>query len=221
VGGQERADVLTKLCDTGLLERVGDDYQVHDYLEYNPSGADIMAEREAERARKAAGRSKQGRAESGRITSGVPGGIRAESELCHTGPVPVPDPLLRECVSARARVIDGFAAFGVLTPDGHSIGEVIDRVVAYAAAAKRDAGEVATEAIGAFGKLSATWTVSRRTPQLMAKHWDSVQQVMGGHDPTPRPGQVSRGRPPEPDRPHMRPVAEVLAERRKRAGLDE
>ena len=38
--------------DTGLLEQDGENYRLHDFLDYHPTRAQVVAEREATRARK-------------------------------------------------------------------------------------------------------------------------------------------------------------------------
>lgn len=48
----EIADTLVKV---GLWEEIADGYQIHDYLEYNPSAEDVRETREAQRAAKVAG----------------------------------------------------------------------------------------------------------------------------------------------------------------------
>lgn len=57
---------------------------LHDFLRYNPSRADVEANREAERVRKAAYR------ESKRRPAGTPGGTPAGSDAASEHPVPVP-----------------------------------------------------------------------------------------------------------------------------------
>lgn len=96
---------------------------------------------------------------------------------------------------ARARVKDELASRGILTPDGVLMDEVSKRVEAYAEKSATPPEEVATSAFEAFDKIAATWPVKRITSALFAKHWEAIQQVMAGADPTPR--QNSRA-PPEP-----------------------
>lgn len=48
----ERGTVVAVLERTGLWERNGDGWIVHDFLKYNPSNEDIEARREADRERK-------------------------------------------------------------------------------------------------------------------------------------------------------------------------
>jgi hypothetical protein len=52
---KERKLVISTLADLIMLEEAGGDFAVHDFLDYNPSKADLAArrEREAERKRKA------------------------------------------------------------------------------------------------------------------------------------------------------------------------
>ncbi len=49
----ERAAVVDALVGAGLWESSGDGWAIHDFLEFNPSNADIEARREADRQRAA------------------------------------------------------------------------------------------------------------------------------------------------------------------------
>lgn len=53
--------LVAKLVDVGLWEDVGDDYLVHDYLEYNPSRADVEGVRDSANVRMNAARSSEER----------------------------------------------------------------------------------------------------------------------------------------------------------------
>ena len=53
-------ELLQKLVDCSLWERVNGGYQIHDYLDYNPTAESVKAEREAAKARMQAKRSKKG-----------------------------------------------------------------------------------------------------------------------------------------------------------------
>jgi len=44
-------ELLKKLVDCSLWDRVNGGYQIHDYLDYNPTAASVKAEREAAKAR--------------------------------------------------------------------------------------------------------------------------------------------------------------------------
>lgn len=50
--GRQRQAVLRVLVDAGLFDKNGTGYLVHDYLDYNPSRADVLARREREREAK-------------------------------------------------------------------------------------------------------------------------------------------------------------------------
>lgn len=70
----------------GLWDVTDGGWQMHDYLDWNPSREQVLAKREQERARKADGRNKQGRTPDGRITSARnPSGQGAEEAAGHTG----------------------------------------------------------------------------------------------------------------------------------------
>jgi hypothetical protein len=78
----DTAWVADLLVQNGLWEEVEGGYRVHDYLDYQPSRAEVMASREADRKRKGIHK------ESGRN----PGGIRAESGRIPSAPNPDPNP---------------------------------------------------------------------------------------------------------------------------------
>lgn len=50
--GRQRQSILRVLVDAGLFDKNGTGYLVHDYLDYNPSRADVLARREREREAK-------------------------------------------------------------------------------------------------------------------------------------------------------------------------
>lgn len=95
----------------GLAESVDGGWQIHDFLEWNPSAAEELAKREADKARKAAGRKSQGRGADGRVTSSRnPSGHQPESKKSPPVPYPIPYPDPEEkdldpsvCVSPPAR----------------------------------------------------------------------------------------------------------------------
>lgn len=53
---RERSTVVAALVEAGIWEPNGDGWYIHDFLDYNPSNADIEARREADRERKRKGR---------------------------------------------------------------------------------------------------------------------------------------------------------------------
>ena len=58
----ERKKAIEALLSAGLWEACGDGWQIHDFLDYNPSSADLKTKRAAEAARKAAARASAGTA---------------------------------------------------------------------------------------------------------------------------------------------------------------
>jgi hypothetical protein len=66
------AKVWKRLVAARLVDVTPDGYALHDFLAYNPSAADVAANREAERQRKAEWRAKTVRAGDGRYRSGAP-----------------------------------------------------------------------------------------------------------------------------------------------------
>jgi hypothetical protein len=90
--------VIALLLDAGVWEEVPDGYRVHDFEDYQPSRAEVEADRDALRAaRQAAGR-------CGGQASGRARRSKREANAKQNGsPVPVPVPVAFEKVSLRAR----------------------------------------------------------------------------------------------------------------------
>lgn len=93
-----------ELVAAGLWDQEGDVFLIHDYLEYNPSAADVRAKREADRARKRGGVAED--------SARNPDGGAAESSPPVPTPVPTPvpeptpEPKGKHDVRARARGVE-------------------------------------------------------------------------------------------------------------------
>jgi hypothetical protein len=93
-GKADRDKLTASLVDAGVWVAVADGWQINDFLEYNPSSADLNEKRRKDSERKARGRRTQ--------SERSPDGIRAESAESPEGvraasgrPVPArPDPTL-------------------------------------------------------------------------------------------------------------------------------
>jgi hypothetical protein len=59
---------IERAVQARLFERTEDGIQVHDYLEYNPTRARVLAKRKADAERKASERGHAGRASNGQFT---------------------------------------------------------------------------------------------------------------------------------------------------------
>lgn len=80
-------DLADRLVEVGLWDRADDGYQVHDYLDYNPSREDTLRRREYDRSRKTVGSSIKEESQRN------PRGIDTDSEVSRTrNPVPRPVP---------------------------------------------------------------------------------------------------------------------------------
>lgn len=97
---RERQQVLAALLDAGLFERDGDDFIVHDYLDYNPSRAQLEAKRAKEADRKA-----RGRANRGQVSAKSPRGHDADSAWTPRG-VLSPVSVLADCPDPTRPVKD-------------------------------------------------------------------------------------------------------------------
>lgn len=82
---RQLADRLVKI---GLWEKVDDGFQVHDYLDYNPSRQQVLANREATKQRVSNWRSNH---VGNGVTSDVTDTVR--NGVSNTVPVPVPGPV--------------------------------------------------------------------------------------------------------------------------------
>lgn len=101
--GKRRSDLVATLVDVGLWEPCEGGWMVHDYLEFQPSSAEVMASRAAASARVAKHRSgkKTERIESGNaVTKALPDRINGVGNAVTNGdvtpppvPYPVPTPL--------------------------------------------------------------------------------------------------------------------------------
>lgn len=100
-------ELVQRLIDAGLWDTCDGGYQIHDYLDFNPSRADTLKRREYDRNRKA-GNPPSSIEESAQIPEGIP----EESEVSRTRspvPTPVPTPVAQptpepeETPPARAR----------------------------------------------------------------------------------------------------------------------
>lgn len=116
-----------KMIDAGVWTVDGDGYRIHDYLEFQPSKDQVMADREQKRTAGAKGgqASAQARA-SARGKARAQAGAQASpqaSPQAKSKPVPVPDPMPdpdpspdRDNPSLRSGFTDGHAAGAAATP---------------------------------------------------------------------------------------------------------
>lgn len=92
---RERKQATEALVSAGLWVPENDGWRINDWLEYNPSRADVIAKRERDSARKSRG----GAGDSKRSPNGIPadskrhpGGVRTASRAGAPGRVSRPDP---------------------------------------------------------------------------------------------------------------------------------
>jgi hypothetical protein len=79
--------IAERLVEVGLWEREGEDYRIHDYLDYNPSRADLESRREARSQAGAAGADARWHGKSDGNSDGKP-----DSTLLSHGNAPHPTP---------------------------------------------------------------------------------------------------------------------------------
>lgn len=80
------AQLATELVEVGLWEAVEGGYQVHDYLDYQPSRAQVLAERERNRQRQTHYRQRNA------VTNAVTNGVTNTVSNGHVTPAPYPYP---------------------------------------------------------------------------------------------------------------------------------
>lgn len=102
--------ITKELTSVGLLEKVKGGYFIHDYLEYNPSGDQIKAERAANKERQKRFREKPQEKEE---SNGVSNALKT--------PAPSPSPLIKNIGALRA--LEEFEQKGKKAPDVSSFPE--------------------------------------------------------------------------------------------------
>jgi hypothetical protein len=181
--------LLDKMVTDRLLDADGDDYRVHNFLDWNPSGADVKAKRDREREKKDQQRKRAGRGGDGRYESRGPspgdnegdkprdnegdsagdvsgdkpedsGGDKAGDSL-RTRPRP------QENINTSARVngdasravAAAFQARGLLVPDSGGVADVRRKVEAYVEASGESFEAVLARAMPAFDRVLAQFDV--------------------------------------------------------------
>lgn len=151
------------LVEVGVWHDRGDFYEIHDYLEYNPSKADELARREAARNRQASHR--ESRTKSRRAS---------QRDNKRSSEVPSPSPTQRSSISDAER--RRRAIFGALS---EIFGEPKTRTTqgfyGEVATELRDAGEdVTPEEVKIRGKrlMAKNWPDSG--PKALSKHWHNL-----------------------------------------------
>lgn len=91
---EDPLEVAEQLVAVGLWERRDGGYQVHDYLEYNPSAAQVKAQRAANAERQAKWRGKQPQVtETGSGDGGNSNGVNNAVSNNAPSPMPLPSPM--------------------------------------------------------------------------------------------------------------------------------
>jgi hypothetical protein len=88
--------VWQRAAKARLVDAVDGGWQIHDYLDWNPSAETVREQRRKDSERKAAGRANQVREESGRMSSRTPSGIHTASGQDSAGPVPTRPDLTKQ-----------------------------------------------------------------------------------------------------------------------------
>jgi hypothetical protein len=90
--------LAARLCEAGLWHEVEGGFEIHDYLEWNPSRSEVLADRERQKAAKVkagqAGAAKRWQRDSRPIADGWQGDSRGHGKaMAENSPVPVPVPV--------------------------------------------------------------------------------------------------------------------------------
>jgi hypothetical protein len=236
--------LLDKMVAERLLDAEGDDYRVHNFLDWNPSGADVKAKRDRERAKKDQQRKRPGRGGDGRFESrgdnpgdnprdnngdngGDNPGDNAQDaagdnggDSLRTRPRPLSENINTSARTAGAptphqAVLAWFNRRGVLVPDALGVAQVVQRIEAYVAASGQPLEAVLDRAMAAFDRVLESFDVGGSpTPWLFTKHWDRIQTEMAGTSKAP---SERNGKSRHHDTPNTQPddVRTVLARQKR------
>lgn len=104
-----KPSVASKLVELGLWADRGDFYEMPDFLEYNPSRAQVLAERERWKSNKQRQRDKKRREaeDNSGDNRDVPGGLSGDSTEESSPPRPVPSPTSNGVCNSTSRVPAG------------------------------------------------------------------------------------------------------------------
>lgn len=85
--------IADRLVAAGLWERADGGYQIHDYLEYNPSAEQVKAERAANAKRQAEWRERKKRSQGDEMAMRNGVSNDGSNSVTNDSPVPVPEPV--------------------------------------------------------------------------------------------------------------------------------
>jgi hypothetical protein len=122
-------DVLQRLCSVGFLESDGDDFIIHDFLDYNPTAEEVRADREA----KSAARREAGKAGASARWNGKNGkrdgktiAKPKQTPWQKDGPVPDPVPLALSLESSPSGSVSD-ARVDLGEPDSDKQKRIVDQ----------------------------------------------------------------------------------------------
>lgn len=192
---------LEQAIAAGLIHRDGDGYEIHDFLEYNPSAVEV-AERRAQRSNagrlggKQSGATRRSKVEASASSEDEANAKQVASTK--TNPVPsrpVPSGSEKERrASIDPRVMRALQQHKILMPDAQTVQQLCAKAAEYAEAAGMDPVDAAVLAIDSFPAVAGKWQSPKPPlPHLVLKHWEEVQAAMGGYAPT-KPKQTAAAR---------------------------
>jgi len=192
------------LYESGLWDQVEGGYQMHDYLDHNPSADEVKAKREQERLKKDRWRNKKRSSATGQFESSTQVSTHlstvdspVDSRVSSPGSPAVSHahahaPFEKES-NARTRVnvarLKG--DWGkrwptkLLMPSGEAVATVAQLVEAYAdATGEADVEALIDRAMQAFMRVLAAWSFEgAATPETFIRKWQEIQTVLAGRDP--------------------------------------
>jgi hypothetical protein len=176
---------ISRLLLVGFLEKHGDDYVIHDFLDYNPTAEEVNAKRDAEKAKKARWRDAKATKSTGVSTVDK---INVPASSTSSRSRPDPNPVLQNPPPARTRVIGPEQLW--INATGLQPGPaVLDAwlLAKNAAPAKGKAPEeYFSEALGAFVAWVDGVRADRRpqkSPRKFVEHFARVQEILEGKRP--------------------------------------
>lgn len=129
MSAEEAEGAIGALVDVGRWEPVEGGYRIHDYADYNPSRAQVLAERAADTARKRRGNSGRN---PGAMAGTGPRGIRPESGGNPLVPYPYPN-AAADLTPERVNSSSSPRTPGGIPPESHRTAERVRAIIAEAA----------------------------------------------------------------------------------------
>jgi len=194
-------DIAEQLVDCGLWERDGDDYRVHDYLEFQPSRDQVLEEREKARVRMQRRRSSRE--------------VRANNKRSSDAPKPKPKPINHQTSSdggadAPARRKRPAAPPPAAAEAYRQVCERYPRRETYPLLAEKVADDEAS--LGTFRRAISLWVAAKHDPNNVAGILDWYGDLREGRNPNPRPPHANSRASPSGNGRTAQPLERTIAD---------